>query len=411
VVLTLLILYMAVAETTLWGHYLVDRGEIISLVGLLFILVAGLVLHRSGRLFAALPLIVPWVVYPVVTQGDQLIDNLTINQMRLISHVILGILFAAPVAAVSVAAVALLSPAPGRGRAPRRWTVLLPGLRLIERGRVREGVHLLALFMTMIEIWIAHRYLGTLMIVTLVVPGVGLLFSASSSALRGERPAAPDPLRRRRVALGILLVSVIGSLALYLGFKNRPGAYQGSPHHLHDSSRGGAAFYPADRVAVPASAPGEPTERIAAETRLVLDGYGGALEKLFRAYHLMDRNYNYAFHNAEADRRLEGIAGELVEDGPLAAFLEDVRGYVAYNLDRARTLEEMTAEFEKRQAGLQHATHLYEGEGKILGARLVDLTSKHGALQRSGATAEIVDSFVRGAGRIREAYANRIVGF
>ena len=38
--LTLACLMMAVAETTLWTHYLIDQGEYLSLAGLIFILAA-----------------------------------------------------------------------------------------------------------------------------------------------------------------------------------------------------------------------------------------------------------------------------------------------------------------------------------------------------------------------------------
>ena len=59
-------LAMAVAETNLWMHYLIDDGEYVSLVGLAFVSVAGVHLHRSRRLLASLPLIVPWLLFPVI---------------------------------------------------------------------------------------------------------------------------------------------------------------------------------------------------------------------------------------------------------------------------------------------------------------------------------------------------------
>src|SRR5438094_2323982 len=90
---TLLLVVMAVAETTLWIHYFIDAGEFVCLFGLGFISVAGLHLYRQGRLWASLPLTLPWLIYPIITQGDQIIDNLTINQMRLVVHAILAILF------------------------------------------------------------------------------------------------------------------------------------------------------------------------------------------------------------------------------------------------------------------------------------------------------------------------------
>ena len=75
-------LAMAVAETSLWMHYLIDAGESISLAGVAFMLVAGIYLYRRGRLLVSLPLAIPWLLFPVITQGDQIIDNLSIDWMR-----------------------------------------------------------------------------------------------------------------------------------------------------------------------------------------------------------------------------------------------------------------------------------------------------------------------------------------
>src|SRR5689334_20631694 len=57
--LALAVLAMALAETNLWMHYLIDAGESISLVGLAFILLAGLFLFRSKRLAVSMPLTLP----------------------------------------------------------------------------------------------------------------------------------------------------------------------------------------------------------------------------------------------------------------------------------------------------------------------------------------------------------------
>jgi hypothetical protein len=72
-------LAMAVAETSLWMHYLIDAGESISLLGLGFIVVAGVYLYSRKRLLLSLPLAIPWLLFPVITQGDQIIDNLSIT--------------------------------------------------------------------------------------------------------------------------------------------------------------------------------------------------------------------------------------------------------------------------------------------------------------------------------------------
>ena len=90
-------LVLAVAETNLWAHYLIDRGEFISLFGLGFIGITGFYLFRSGRLFVSMPLTIPWLLYPVITQGDEIIDNLSINPMRIICQVLLAGIFGTPV--------------------------------------------------------------------------------------------------------------------------------------------------------------------------------------------------------------------------------------------------------------------------------------------------------------------------
>src|SRR5947208_5622052 len=67
-------LVLAIAETNLWAHYLIDRGQWLGLAGIAFILLAGVALFRGRRLFVSLPLVFPWLLYPVITQGDQIID-------------------------------------------------------------------------------------------------------------------------------------------------------------------------------------------------------------------------------------------------------------------------------------------------------------------------------------------------
>ncbi|MBW8868658.1 MAG: hypothetical protein JF610_15260, partial [Acidobacteria bacterium] len=140
--LTLACLGMAVTETSQWGHYLIDKGEVISLFGLAFILVGGVVLYRQGRLRASMPFTLPWLLYPVITQGDQIIDNLSITWMAIICQILLTLIFWVPVAVLVLAAKFGLQPKtdqPARSVKTRSWTALIPGLRWIELGRVREG--------------------------------------------------------------------------------------------------------------------------------------------------------------------------------------------------------------------------------------------------------------------------------
>jgi hypothetical protein len=153
----------------------------------------------------------------------------------------------------------------------------------------------------------------------------------------------------------------------------------------------------------------------------------------------MDRNYNYWFHNelflrntpvlpgfrdaslariaaareraAAADARLGIVRADLAADHPLRALADEAAAYVHFNLRRAAILERMTAGFQQTKAGLQHATHLYEGEGKAIGALLAEVLAKHQRALDDPSLAPVAAGFVAAANRIREAYANRIVGF
>ncbi len=414
---TLGLLAISVAETTLWMHFVVDRGESISLAGLAFIFVAGLGLHRQGRLRRSLPLVLPWVLYPVVTQGDQLIDHLSIGWMRLIVHAILALLFGGPVAVIVLAA--------GQSRA----------LRASSR---RERGALLAIALLAAEVVVAHYYLGTLMVITLVVMLLGTCaYLWAVMARPGFRLLRVGGARADRLALAVLVGGCALSLALYVGYKNRPGAYQGSPHYYHDPSQRDAA-YPMSAVPVPRGAAPLPAT-VAADVRGVLAEYGAVLEELLAAYYVMDRNYNYWFHNelflrhtpvqagfreaslariaaareraTAADKRLDRLRGDLPSGHLMRAFADEAAAYVHFNLRRAAILERMTAGFQQTKAGLQHATHLYEGEGKAIGAVLAGVLAKHQRTLDDPALAPIAAGFVDAARRVREAYANRIVGF
>jgi hypothetical protein len=91
--------------------------------------------------------------------------------------------------------------------------------------------------------------------------------------------------------------------------------------------------------------------------------------------------------------------------------MDDVAAYAAFTFDRAAVLENMSAEFERTRAGLQHATHLYEGEGKVVGVRLSEILAKHQAALSSPIVAPLTTEFVASSRAVHEAYANRIVGF
>jgi hypothetical protein len=350
--------------------------------------------------------------------------------MRAVTHVLLAAIFGTPVLVVVLAARYAFAPRPGR---PARGGGWFPGLRPLADGRTREGIAMLSASLLVLEIWIADAFLGTLMIVTLIVMIVAMLWYGSLSAPADAHKAAA---RSERTALIALLVGVAVSFALYIGYKNRPGAYQGSPSAYLDPSQKSVG-YPLDRVSIPSGAPAAPSNPN--DVRDALDSYARTLDELLVGYHILDRNYTYDFHNelfirhtplipdyrnvglshvaaaralrATADSTASVARQELALDDPLRGLLDDMSGYVAYNFDRAPTLEKLSGEFERTQAGLQHAAHLYEGEGKMLGQRLSEMLAKHKAVLQDPRVAPVTSAFAIKADAIYQAYAHHVVGF
>ena len=423
--LALAVLAMALAETNLWMHYLIDAGESISLVGLGFILLAGLFLFRVRRLAVSMPLTLPWLLFPVITQGDQLIDNLSINWMRFIVHVLLAAIFGIPVAV-------LVTAARYAARTPRGWHVVVPGFPQLAAGRTREGNAIVATWLMAIEAWIATRFLGELMVITLVA----MIWATLAWGFAPRRGEATSGRMSERTALVLLVAGVVLSFGLFVGYKNRPGAYQGSPSYFMDPAQKSAGFQlgavpvPAGPVRVPADADA---------VRQALTGYGQAFDRLLAGYYILDRNYNYDFHNrlflrstplladyrtvglgrvheaevfrAQADAEASRVRGSLAADDPLAALLDDVRAYADFTFGRSPVLERMSAEFAQTQAGLQHSTHLYEGEGKVMGVQLNDVLEKHKAVLTAAPLEPITSEFTRLSRGVYQKYADRIVGF
>jgi hypothetical protein len=433
--LALVCLVLAIAETNLWAHYLIDRGEYWSLLGLVFILAAGIYLFRRRQLFVSLPLTVPWLLYPVITQGDQVIDNLSINPMRVICQVLLAAIFAAPAAIVVQAARYWLAPKPGRPTVSPMLTFWLPGLRALAEGRTREGCGLALATLFALEIVAAQIFLGTLMVATLVAMTVGALFYAAS-----RPPETVDPnltqQRKERLALTVLVAGAAISAAVYFGFKYRPGAYQGSPSAFMDPAQSDK-MYPMGRIAVPARAPAAPKSPEA--VREALNSYAATLEMLLTGYHILDRNYTYAFHNElflkhtplrsnfraaglakidearklyeAADRQEAAARAAVAGEDSLAALLDEMQAFAAYNFQRAPALERMSGEFERTPAGLQHAAHLYEGECKMLSTNIRSLLDKYKVALSSPTVEPVTRDFATSCKSIWQAYANHVVGF
>ncbi len=385
----------------------------------------------------SLPLALPWLLFPVITQGDQIIDNLSINWMRFVTHVLLAALFAAPVAIIVLGVRYAAAPRNGiPAQWVRHWRIagIVPGIRQIAEGRGREGAATLAAMLFVAEIWIAVRFLGLLMVIVLILMICAVLLYGSSG--RRDKPRADRRQRTERFARGLLILGVVSSLGLFFGFKNRPGAYQGSPSYYMDPEQRNTGFE-LDVIDVPAQPAVPPPD--AESVRKALNGYARALERLLSGYYVLDRNYNYHFHNelflrstpllpeyrkaglmkikeaealrAAADRAAAAVRPTLGSTDPLAALLNTMTSYTAYTFGRAPLLERMSAEFERTPAGLQHATHLYEGEGKVLSVRFADILAKHSVVLSSPVVAPITTEFVMIAHGVRDAYANRIVGF
>jgi hypothetical protein len=313
--------------------------------------------------------------------------------------------------------------------------VVVPGLRQIAGGRCREGSAILAATLLVLEIWVADQYLGTLMIVTLVAMIVLVLMYGSL-----PEPAAADHVKGRRrserFALGVLLVGVFVSGATYLGYRNSPGVYQGSPSFFMDPAQK-HRNYQVNRLPVPAGSVQTPAEPELVRAALVANAR--ALERLLAGYHLLNRNYTYDFHNelflrdtplvpgyreaglelvaeAEAlrvlaDERTARARATLAEEDPLTGLFDDLRGYLAFNFDRAPVLEQMSAEFERTKAGLQHAAHLYEGESKYLGTGLSGILTKYQRVLDNPAVTPVTGEFTAISRGIYQAYADHIVGF
>lgn len=430
--LAVALLLMAVTETSLIGHYLIDQGEYLSIFGLVFIAGAGVVLHRTRRLHVSLPFVLPWLLYPVITQGDQVIDNLSIQWMRLLTHILLAFIFGAPVAVIALG-LRHLAARPGvqslfRSR-PLLW---VPGLRLLADGRPREGVAMLAATLIGVEMFVAHVALGRLMIATLLVMLIAVLIHGSTVAAPVD--AAKAAAHRERRALVLFVIGLVLSVGLYVGYKNRPGAYQGSPSYLLDPSQE-AAGYAFDAIPVGAGDVVLASSADADAVRELLTTYATALEELVSGYYIVDRNYTWHFHNelfmrswpvlsnyrgVALDRiavarataaRADAMTVAVPVGTPLAALVEDVRAYVAFNFHRAEVLERLTAEFERTRGGLQHAAHIYEGEGKLVGLGLDELLRKHAAVLSAPAAAVVTTPFEEISRRVHASYANRIVGF
>lgn len=436
--LTLACLGMAVTETSQWGHYLIDKGEVISLAGLAFILVGGVVLYRQQRLRVSLPFALPWLLYPVITQGDQIIDNLSITAMQVICQILLTLIFWVPIAVLVLAAKFSVQPkAGGLVQLPktRSWTALIPGLRWMEQGRVREGSAVMTITLLTLEVWVAYRLLGAYMVATLIA----LILIVLWRLVHGrDRASSGGVAQSEGAALVILLVGVAMSFGLYVGYKNRQGAYQGSPSYLFDPSQADAGYKIGAIAVVPLTDSALPAD-VAADANALLASYADVLRELTDGYYILDRNYTHHFHNVLFARSwpilpnfravaLERIAAArahwsaasaasprvhaaLAGQPALVALVDEMEAFLKFNFDRAALLETLSAKFVKTNDGLQHAAHIYEGEGKLVGMQLGAVLKKHETALNASSLDPVLAEFKRVTTAIYDAYKDRVVGF
>ena len=139
---------------------------------------------------SSLPLVLPWLLFPVITQGDQIIDNLSINWMRIISTCCWR---------RSSACRWPCSCWPSRTRSGRRarrhraGTRLVPGLaQTARRPRTRGRALFWRRCCSSLEMWVAVRFLGLLMIVTLIVMIWAVLIVRVLAHRRQRRGALAD---------------------------------------------------------------------------------------------------------------------------------------------------------------------------------------------------------------------------
>ncbi len=433
--LTVALLVMAVTETSQWGHYLIDKGEIISLAGLAFLSVAGIILYRQGLVRVSLPFALPWLMYPVITQGDQVIDNLPIAAMQVICQILLTLIFWVPIAVLVLASKFGLQPRPGQPRGTRAWTILVPGLRWIEQGRVREGSAVMTAALLTLEVWVAYRLLGAYMVATLIA----LILIVLWRLVHGTNDRRPRVVARSEGAAFVLLfIGVAVSLGLYVGYKNRPGAYQGSPSYLFDPAQPDAG-YKIDAITIPPAPITAPSGAAVDDAARLLGGYAEALQELTGGYYIVDRNYTWHFHNVLfarswpvlpnfrevalgkiADARIHAAAvgaasarvrAALPDSPAIVALIDEMEAMLKFNFDRAALLERLTAEFTRTNDGLQHAAHIYEGEGKLVSMQIGDILKKHAAALTAPALDPVLARFKTVTSAIFDSYKDRIVGF
>ena len=219
----------------------------------------------SGRLAASLPLVFPWLLYPVITQGDQIIDNLSITWMRIIVHVLLAAIFAMPVAVIVYAARWMME-AVADGQS-RNLTLALAGRR------DRAGV----------------SFLGALMI------GDAGRDDRRCCGCSDARAAARRARRARRsaMALAVLIGGVDGLRRAVSGIQESAGRVPGQPKLLHGSLATAGRL----RVDRGHSSRCDRDRPDGDDLQTALTTYAGSLEKLLDGYYILDRNYNYHFHN------------------------------------------------------------------------------------------------------------------
>jgi hypothetical protein len=116
-------------------------------------------------------------------------------------------------------------------------------------------------------------------------------------------------------------------------------------------------------------------------------------------------------HAAAVGAASARVHAELAGTPALVALVDEIEAFQKFNFNRAALLETMSAKFIETNDGLQHAAHLYEGEGKLLGMQLGDILKKHDAVLNAPSLDRALSKFKTVTRAIFDAYKDRVVGF
>ena len=111
------------------------------------------------------------------------------------------------------------------------------------------------------------------------------------------------------------------------------------------------------------------------------------------------------------DPAIDFVNTAIVSDGKPVDLLQGPDDYLAWLNQAGLELRFTDKGRQQLKAGYQHATHIYEGEGKVLGVQLKEILDKHRAVLAAPDVALVTQEFNRLSLAVYQKYADRIVGF